>query len=70
MLLVNGDNYNTENLVFIGTVNVISIGDFYNIGILFYIGDIYDTEIFVLIGTVIVFSVGDILDRRYLKLSR
>ena len=69
MLLVNGDNYNTENLVFIVTVNVISIGDFYNIGILFYIGDICDTEIFVL-GTVIVFSVGDILDRQYLKLSR
>ena len=70
MLLVNGDDYNTENLVFIGTVNVISIGDIYNIVILFYIGDFYNTEILVSIGTVIVFSVGDILDMRYLKLSR
>ena len=47
MLLVNGDNYNTENLVFIGTVNVISIGDIHNIVILFYIGDFYNTEILV-----------------------
>ena len=70
MFIVNGDNYDIEILVFICTVNVFSIGDFYNIGILSYIGDIYDTEIFVLIGTVIVFSVGDILDVRYLKLSR
>ena len=48
MLIVNGDNYNIENLVFILTVNV------------FLIGDIYNIEILVLIGTVIVFSVGDI----------
>ena len=70
MLIVNGDNYDIEILVSICKVNVISIGDFYNFGILFYIGDIYDTEIFVLIGTVIVFSVGDILDVWYLKLRR
>ena len=62
MFIVNGDNYDIEILVFICTVNVFSIGDIYNIGILSYIGDMYDTEIFVLIGTVIVFSVGDFYD--------
>ena len=70
MLIVNGDNYDIEILVSICKVNVISIGDFYNFGILFYIGALYAPDIFVLIGTVIVFSVGDILDIRYLKLSR
>ena len=44
MLIVNGDNYDIEILVFICTVNVFSIGDFYNIGILSYIGDILDVR--------------------------